>query len=34
MPRKPPTPSTTSLMLPLLSISRSLIKPTLSLASL
>src|SRR6476619_1332727 len=33
-PRKPPTPITTALMSPLLSISRSLIDPRLSLESL
>src|SRR5947208_6091870 len=33
-PRKPPTPSTTALMLPLLSVSMSLIDPRLSLLSL
>src|SRR6478609_9396369 len=33
-PRKPPTPITTALMLPSLSVSRSLIEPRLSLASL
>src|SRR5215216_5557354 len=34
MPRKPPTPITTALMLPLLSVSMSLIEPILSLLSL
>src|SRR5262245_9398430 len=34
MPRKPPTPITAILTLPLLSISRSLIEPMFSLASL
>src|SRR5689334_15405018 len=33
-PRKPPTPITTALMLPLLSVSRSLMDPTFSLLSL
>ena len=33
-PSRPPTPSTTALMFPLLSVSRSLIVPMLSLLSL